>query len=184
MEKREPIRRTDDQLLEILDQSGTWVIHGSSQIFGVATTLRRALNKADTYAKSDAVVTAIARPPPIKPSSRHPIASCTALKEKPLKPAIAVKKSAARESHGVPSSDDGDHRRKLIDFRNARPPWALTLPSIDGTSAHPISSSRLNVTAISRAREGGRDVSCCPIRSLPQRSIAPAIEAIADIPAL
>src|ERR1700734_817299 len=44
---------------------------------------------------------AIARPALIRPSSRHPMASCTALKEKPLRPAIAVKKSAAREKDGA-----------------------------------------------------------------------------------
>jgi hypothetical protein len=64
MESREPIRRTDDQLTKMFDDPGTWVIHGSSQIFGVATSLRRALDKTDTFARSGAVVVAIARPPP------------------------------------------------------------------------------------------------------------------------
>src|ERR1700722_19315427 len=44
---------------------------------------------------------AIARPPPIRTNSCHPIASRTASKEKPLIPAIAVKKSAAREKVGA-----------------------------------------------------------------------------------
>jgi hypothetical protein len=64
MENRESIRRSDEQLKEMFEDPGTWIIHGSSQTFGVATTLRRALDKADTYARSGAIVVAIARPPP------------------------------------------------------------------------------------------------------------------------
>ena len=64
MEHREPIYRTDDQLGEMFDELGTWVIHGNSHVLGVTTTLRRALDKADTFASSGAVVVALARPAP------------------------------------------------------------------------------------------------------------------------
>ena len=65
MDHRRPTRLSDEQLTEMLDEVGTWVIHGTSdQIFGVAGTLRRALDKADTFSRSGAVVVAIARPAP------------------------------------------------------------------------------------------------------------------------
>lgn len=64
MEHREPIYRADEQLGDMLSELGTWVIHGNSQILGVATTLRRALDKADTFARSGAIVVALARPSP------------------------------------------------------------------------------------------------------------------------
>jgi hypothetical protein len=64
MENREPIRQTDDQLSKVLDEPGTWIIHGSNHILGVATTLQRALDKTDTFARSGAIVVAVARPPP------------------------------------------------------------------------------------------------------------------------
>jgi hypothetical protein len=41
-----------------------------------------------------------------------------------------------------------------VDFRNARPPWAATLPVIDRTSAHPAGSSSRKPTAILGAVEG------------------------------
>ena len=59
------IRRTDDHLMEMLDQSGVWIVHGSGdRILGAAATLRRALDRADSQARSGAVVVAIARVPP------------------------------------------------------------------------------------------------------------------------
>jgi hypothetical protein len=65
METKEPIHRTDDQLASMLDEHGTWVIHGHNyQVFGVGNTLRRAIDRATRYAQSDAVVVAVARVPP------------------------------------------------------------------------------------------------------------------------
>jgi hypothetical protein len=59
------IRRTDDQLMEMLDQSGVWIVHGSGdRILGAAATLRRALDRADNQTLSGAVIVAIARVPP------------------------------------------------------------------------------------------------------------------------
>ncbi len=65
MENREPIRRTDEQLRGMLDEPGTWVVHGhNQQVFGVGSTLRHALERASRYAQSGAVVVAVARVPP------------------------------------------------------------------------------------------------------------------------
>ena len=65
METKEPIHRSDEQLASILDEPGTWVIHGHNyQVFGVGNTLRRALDRATKYAHSGAVVVAVARVPP------------------------------------------------------------------------------------------------------------------------
>jgi hypothetical protein len=64
MAQREPILRTDEQLTHIIDQPATWVIYGNGQTIGVAACLRRALDNSNSYAKSGAVVVAIARPPP------------------------------------------------------------------------------------------------------------------------
>jgi hypothetical protein len=65
MENREPIRRTDEQLQGMLDEPGTWVVHGhNQQVFGVGSTLRRAIDRAVRYAQSGAVVVAVARVPP------------------------------------------------------------------------------------------------------------------------
>jgi hypothetical protein len=67
MENRKSTGRTDEQLREMLDETGTWVVHGpGNQVFGVAGSLRRALDRADTYARSGAVVAAVARVPPAR----------------------------------------------------------------------------------------------------------------------
>jgi hypothetical protein len=61
MENREPIHRPDDQLRDILDEPGTWVAHGhNQQVFGVGSTLRRAIDRATRYAQSGAAVVAVA----------------------------------------------------------------------------------------------------------------------------
>jgi hypothetical protein len=37
METKEPIQRADDELRDMLDEPGTWVVHGHNrQVFGVA----------------------------------------------------------------------------------------------------------------------------------------------------
>ena len=65
MENREPIHRPDDQLKDMLDEPGTWVVHGHNhQVFGVGSTLRRAIDRAIRYAQSGEVVVAVARVPP------------------------------------------------------------------------------------------------------------------------
>jgi hypothetical protein len=65
MENRTPIRRTDEQLLGMMDEPGTWVVHGhNQQVFGVGSSLRHALDRATGYARSGAVVVAVARVPP------------------------------------------------------------------------------------------------------------------------
>ena len=65
MEKRKPIHRTDEQLKEMLDEPGTWVVHGhGDRVFGVGGSLRRAVDRASNYARSGAVVVAVARVPP------------------------------------------------------------------------------------------------------------------------
>jgi hypothetical protein len=65
MENREPIHRPDDQLRDMLDESGTWVVHGHShQILGVGSTLRRAIDRAFKYSQSGPSVVAVARVPP------------------------------------------------------------------------------------------------------------------------
>jgi hypothetical protein len=66
-----------------------------------------------------------------------------------------MQKLTAPESHGVPSSDDGDHRRISIDFRNARPPTAPTLPLIGGTTAGPAGSSQIKLHRLPVCPEGG-----------------------------
>jgi hypothetical protein len=68
-----------------------------------------------------------------------------------------LQKSTARESHGVPSSDDGDHRRISIDFRNARPPWAPA-PPMRITGLRHIPPAALPSDYLSRrgVRKGGR----------------------------
>jgi hypothetical protein len=49
----------------MLDEPGTWVVHGhNQQVFGVGNTLRRALERATRYAQSGAVVAAVTRVPP------------------------------------------------------------------------------------------------------------------------
>jgi hypothetical protein len=65
MEPKSPIHRTDDELRDMLDEPGTWVIHGhNGQVFGVGGSLRLALNRVANYALSGAVVVAVARVPP------------------------------------------------------------------------------------------------------------------------
>lgn len=64
METRQPIHWRDEQLLAILDEAGTWVVHGTTKILGVATSLRRSLLKADAFADAGDPVTAITRVPP------------------------------------------------------------------------------------------------------------------------
>lgn len=65
MEKRTPIHRTDEQLRAMLNEPGTWVVHGhGDRVFGVGGSLRRAIDRASNYAQSGAVVVAIARVPP------------------------------------------------------------------------------------------------------------------------
>jgi hypothetical protein len=65
MKTREPIHRTDEQLMAMVDEPGTWVAHGhNQQVFGVGSTLRRALDRATKYAQSGAVMVAVARVPP------------------------------------------------------------------------------------------------------------------------
>jgi hypothetical protein len=64
METRKPVHQNDEQLKEMLDEPGTWVIHGHNyRVFGVGSTLRRAIDRATRYAQVDAVV-AVARVPP------------------------------------------------------------------------------------------------------------------------
>jgi hypothetical protein len=51
----------------MLDEQGTWVIHGhNQQVFGVGSTLRRALERATRCAQSGAVVVAVGRVPPAR----------------------------------------------------------------------------------------------------------------------
>jgi hypothetical protein len=65
MKKRPTIHRTDDELKVMLDEPGTWVVHGhGDRVFGVGGSLRRALDRASGYAQSGAVVVAVARVPP------------------------------------------------------------------------------------------------------------------------
>ncbi|MGA3000750.1 MAG: hypothetical protein ABSE20_03400 [Acetobacteraceae bacterium] len=65
MEKRTPIHRTDEQLKMMLDEPGTWVVHGhGDRVFGVGGCLRRAIDRASNYAQSGAIVVAVARVPP------------------------------------------------------------------------------------------------------------------------
>jgi hypothetical protein len=65
MEERKPIHRTDEQLRQMLDEPGTWVVHGhGDRVFGVGGSLRRAIDRASNYAQSGAVVVAVARVPP------------------------------------------------------------------------------------------------------------------------
>jgi len=65
MEAKEPIHRTDDELKDMLDELGTWVIHGhGDRVLGVGGSLRRTINRAAAFAKSGAVVTTVARVPP------------------------------------------------------------------------------------------------------------------------
>lgn len=65
MEMRKPIHRTDEQLKELLDEPGTWVVHGhGDRVFGVGGSLRRAIDRASNYAQSGAVVATLARVPP------------------------------------------------------------------------------------------------------------------------
>jgi hypothetical protein len=67
METKEPIHRADDELRDMLDEPGTWVVHGhNEQVFGVGGTLRHALDRAMRYARSGAVVAAVARVPPTR----------------------------------------------------------------------------------------------------------------------
>jgi hypothetical protein len=65
METKEPIHRADDELRDMLDEHGTWVVHGhNQQVFGVGRTLRHALDRATRFAHSGAVVVAVTRMPP------------------------------------------------------------------------------------------------------------------------
>jgi hypothetical protein len=64
METKQPIHWKDEQLSAILDERGTWVVHGTTKILGVATSLRRSLLKADTFTNAGDPVTAITRVPP------------------------------------------------------------------------------------------------------------------------
>lgn len=65
METNEPVQRADDELRDMLDEPGTWVVHGhNGQVFGVGGTLRHALDRATRYARSGAVVATVARVPP------------------------------------------------------------------------------------------------------------------------
>ena len=67
MENRKSTRRADEQLEELLDETGIWVVHGpGNQVFGAGGSLRRALDRADSYARSGAVVVAVARVPPAR----------------------------------------------------------------------------------------------------------------------
>jgi hypothetical protein len=67
MDPRNPVHRTDDELRDILDEPGTWVIHGhGDRVFGVGGSLRRALDRAAGFARSGAVVVAVARVPPTR----------------------------------------------------------------------------------------------------------------------
>jgi hypothetical protein len=65
METKEPIHRADDELRDMFDDPGTWVVNGhNQQVFGVGSTLRHALDRAARYARSGAVVVGVARVPP------------------------------------------------------------------------------------------------------------------------
>jgi hypothetical protein len=57
--------RTNDQLLATLDDSGNWVVNGQGgQILGVGASLRRAIDRAEAFAMSGAVVLALRRRDP------------------------------------------------------------------------------------------------------------------------
>ncbi len=61
MDPKNPVHRTDDELRDVLDEPGTWVIHGhGDRVFGVGGSLRRALDRAAGFARSGAVVVAVA----------------------------------------------------------------------------------------------------------------------------
>jgi hypothetical protein len=52
-------------LTSMLDEPGTWVVHGhNQQVFGVGGTLRHALDRATRYARSGAILVGVARVPP------------------------------------------------------------------------------------------------------------------------
>jgi hypothetical protein len=55
---------TDDELLSILDETGTWVISGNQNlVLCFSLSLRAALKRAVTYARSGATVSKICRQP-------------------------------------------------------------------------------------------------------------------------
>jgi hypothetical protein len=65
MRNPKSVCRDDSQLLDILDEIGTWVIHGrNSEILGAAATLRRAIGRADDRVRERAFVVAVSRAPP------------------------------------------------------------------------------------------------------------------------
>ena len=59
-----PNSRTDDQLEAILTETGDWVVNGrQGRVLCLAASLGRALERAEAYAASGAVVIAITRLP-------------------------------------------------------------------------------------------------------------------------
>ena len=57
-------RRTDDQLLAVLDETAEWHIAGSiGQTLASASSLRRALQRVEEFSLSGAIVVAIRKPP-------------------------------------------------------------------------------------------------------------------------
>ena len=65
METRQPVYRSDAQLKGMLDEHGTWVVHGpNNQVIGVGNSLRRALDRASGYTQSRTAVVTVTRVPP------------------------------------------------------------------------------------------------------------------------
>lgn len=57
-------RRTDEQLEAMLHEASHWTVNGrQGQVLCSAASLRRAINRAQQYAASGAVVTAVCRSP-------------------------------------------------------------------------------------------------------------------------
>jgi hypothetical protein len=65
MEKIRQVWRSDHELATMLNDPGVWLIQGQgTQIFGVSRTLRGALDRAHTFARSGAIVASVTRVPP------------------------------------------------------------------------------------------------------------------------
>jgi hypothetical protein len=65
MQDKERIYRTDAELTGMLDQHGTWVVHGpNNRVIGIGTSLRRALDRARGHRESGTMVATVTRVPP------------------------------------------------------------------------------------------------------------------------
>jgi hypothetical protein len=65
MEARQSVYRSDAQLRGMLDEHGTWVVHGhNNQVIGVGNSLRRALERASGYTQFGTAAVTVTRVPP------------------------------------------------------------------------------------------------------------------------